>query len=207
MGAPPSNLDTISESIFTKGELQSCLTAALDSYGVQPDLPSKFLYSQLSTGESGKVVSIFAFPGSHTFGDWVQNSHFKQCSASAFAPLAPNFQGLDCSVHEGFFGRLGEIVAGPKDSKTASVYIAQISAAVAAKHRILFTGHSLGGAVAMLAALMMLNRQAASYVHLRMMQDVLRNQPAAYYVCRLTMSADRVHMPYLGTMQNKNILQ
>ena len=139
--------------ILTDEELKAAIGAALDSYNVLPDKPWNFLHHAISI--EGQAISIFAFAGSHNMGDWVSNSEFKQCTASQEEALLPYFSGLDGCVHQGWATRLGAVL-------TSSSFKRELEDAVTSGKRIIFTGHSLGGAVATLAALMLLNRCARS---------------------------------------------
>jgi dipeptidyl aminopeptidase/acylaminoacyl peptidase len=106
---------------------------------------------------NNKPVSIFAFPGSHNINDWVTNSAFTQLAANNFESLQPHFTGTDFYLHRGFAERLGVIV-------TQTDFMKELDEALAAGHRIIFTGHSLGGAVATVAALLLLSRQALAHL-------------------------------------------
>ena len=138
-----------SHSTVSNTELRAALHAALDSYGVLPDLPSNYLHTTLTY--SGNTTSIFAFAGSHNMDDWVLNSEFQQCTASEEGSLQPHLEGLRGRVHAGFARRLGAIIAGGN-------FLSEIDKVLDCSNRVIFTGHSLGGAVATLAAIMVLNR-------------------------------------------------
>ena len=135
------------KAAISNAVLQACLEAAADSYREQPDVPSKFLHSQIPA----TATSIFAFPGSHTMDDWVLNADFKQEPA---AVLGPNLAG--CQVHTGFARRVLHIMG-------SSSFEAELAEAVAAGNAIIFTGHSLGGAVATLATVVLLSRHVSQF--------------------------------------------
>ena len=132
-------------------ELLLAPSAALESYPGphDTDLPSNFVHR--SRNINGRAIEVFAFPGSHNLGDWVTNFEFKQCMLSDVHDLQPHFAGVSTLVHKGFAERLGITMQ-------AGTYKEKLDAAVAANKRIIFTGHSLGGAVATLAALTLLYR-------------------------------------------------
>ena len=141
---------TICADICSNEELRAALIASLESYKMLPDRESNYFPREV---EGSRDTSIFAFPGSHNVEDWVSNFEFEQCLASEESILQPHFAGLSGHVHKGFARRLGTIV---RDSKL----MGEIDTALTSSKRIIFTGHSLGGAVATLAALMLLNRHA-----------------------------------------------
>ena len=66
--------------------------------------------------------------------------------------LAPNLAG--CQVHTGFARRVLLIMG-------SSGFEAELAEAVAAGNAVIFTGHSLGGAVATLAAVVLLSRHVS----------------------------------------------
>ena len=133
-------------------EVLLALSAALESYPGPHDTdhPSNFVHT--SPDINGRTIEIFAFPGSHNLGDWVTNFEFKQCMLSDVHDLQPHFAGVSTLVHKGFAERLGIIMQ-------AGTYKKELDEAVAANKRIVLTGHSLGGAVATLAALTLLYRR------------------------------------------------
>ena len=136
----------------TNDELRLALSAALKSYPGPHNTDRRGHFRHTSPDINGKPTEIFAFPGSHNLGDWVTNFEFKQCMLSDVHDLQPHFAGVSTLVHKGFAERLGIIL----QTKT---YREKLDAAVAANKRIIFTGHSLGGAVATLAALTLLYRR------------------------------------------------
>ena len=141
---PPSAAAMQPKALISNVLLQACLQAADDSYRVQPDLPSKFLHH----APAGAATSIFAFPGSHTMGDWVLNADFQQEPAAVLGAALTGGR-----VHTGFARRALEVMGG-------GGFEAELAGAVAAGNAVIFTGHSLGGAVATLATLVLLSRQA-----------------------------------------------
>lgn len=138
------------DGLMTNDMLQACLKSAKESYDVEPDIASKFLHCKHTSSPSGKKCSIFAFPGSHNLNDWVVNTRFQQEPASAMGLRLPGH------VHAGFARRVMEIF----DSDS---FRAELARAATARNTIYFTGHSLGGAVAMLATLIFLDRCSAQY--------------------------------------------
>ena len=135
------------DDLLSKEVLQSCWEAADKSYAVMPDIASKFLHCK-HISHTGAVSSIFAFPGSHNLADWEVNTDFQQESASVLAAKL-----ADCKVHAGFARRV-MLILDSSDFKD------ELTKAIAASNAIIFTGHSLGGAVAVLATLNLLGRQA-----------------------------------------------
>ena len=132
------------DGLMTNDVLQACLEAAKESYDVEPDVPSKFLHKHASS-PSGKTCSIFAFPGSHNLEDWAVNTSFQQQPASVMGLSLPGH------VHSGFAKRVMDI-------HDSDIFRNEWAEAVAARNAIYFTGHSLGGAVAMLSTLIFLDR-------------------------------------------------
>ena len=141
-----------SQATVSNLELRAALRAALDSYEILPDLPSNYLHTTLTC--CGNTTSIFAFAESHNMDDWVLNSEFQQCTASEEGSLQPHLEGLRGRVHKGFARRLGAIVA-------SGSFLSEIDKVLDCSNRVIFAGHSLGGAVATLAALMVLNRHVS----------------------------------------------
>ena len=151
-GASTAAMHAKGDDLFSKEVLQACWEAADESYGVKPDVARKFLLKQ-HTSNSGAVSSIFAFPGSHNLADWEVNTDFQQESASV---LAAQLDG--CNVHAGFARRARLIANGEKFQDELDKFSDEVDKAVAAGHAIIYTGHSLGGAVATLATLRLLGR-------------------------------------------------
>ncbi|XP_072971357.1 protein EDS1L-like [Typha angustifolia] len=98
-------------------------------------------------------TSVFVFPGSWFASDWIDGAraHFGDCEvdSSLFPSLRSVGSGVVARVNGSFLCSFQRLLAG-------SSFRSEVHRAIAEKKHVVFTGHSSGGAMAVLAAVWLL---------------------------------------------------
>ena len=102
-------------------------------------------------------ITFIAFPGSHNSADWAVNANFAAVTATSIVS-ADSSQNV--MVHKGFLQRFLQLLNGATN-KEGHTLPQVLQRARQEESSVIFTGHSLGGAVASLATIWALHRQAA----------------------------------------------
>ncbi|KAK6123445.1 hypothetical protein DH2020_042810 [Rehmannia glutinosa] len=96
----------------------------------------------------GSTETFFAFPGSWSVDDWYSRSPFGEIKVdvSKFPSMKSVGNEEICLVNEGFSRRFQELLS-------RSSLATEVEKAMSDRKQIIFTGHSSGGAIAILAAI------------------------------------------------------
>ncbi|KAL9337829.1 hypothetical protein Peur_069598 [Populus x canadensis] len=120
--------------------------------------PEKQYLSKRIRSSSSEVV--FSFAGSLSVNDWFAGSAFGEMKVDLQLFPSLKYVGLDQTgrVNEAFFKRFEAVLANPR-------FKVEVEKAVADRRQVVFTGHSSGGAIAILATAWFLevyNRQSSN---------------------------------------------
>ena len=115
---------------------RACATASAVAYQDAPTVRSDKTDTQVVVVELPDAV-IVAFRGTSNLRDWITDAQFWRRT------LVEEANGDDCQVHDGFLDAYESIIAD------LSVHLRE----VVGTRKVFVTGHSLGGALAILAAL------------------------------------------------------
>ncbi|CAN6477703.1 unnamed protein product [Victoria cruziana] len=124
-----------------------CISAAFDAH----KSGSPFL------NKSSKNHAIFAFPGSCSIDDWFRHGGFgeSKVDSSLFPSLKVLGTGEVARVNEAFSSKFRHVLEATKLKD-------EVTQAIKKKRKIVFTGHSSGGALATLATVWLLERRQDS---------------------------------------------
>lgn len=121
---------------FDVGNARACATASAVAYQDAPTVRCDQTDTQAVVIELPDAV-IIAFRGTSNLRDWITDAQFWRRT------LVEEANGDDCQVHDGFLDAYESII------EKLSVHLRGI----VADRKVFVTGHSLGGALAILAAL------------------------------------------------------
>ncbi|KAJ6868839.1 hypothetical protein NC651_033820 [Populus alba x Populus x berolinensis] len=122
--------------------------------------PEKQYLSEGIQSSSSEVV--FSFAGSLSVNDWFAGSAFGEMKVDLQFFPSLKYIGLDQTgrINEAFFKRFEAVLANPR-------FKDEVEKAVADRRQVVFTGHSSGGAIAILATAWFLevyNRQSSDFI-------------------------------------------
>ncbi|KAF3796545.1 EDS1 protein [Nymphaea thermarum] len=128
--------------------VRRCCSAAFDAHKSR---------SRFTLNKSVRTHAIFAFPCSWSVGDWFRREGFGESKVdpTLFPSLKVLGTGAVACANEAFSSRFRHILE-------ATSLELEVTKAIKKKRKIVFTGHSSGGALAILATIWLLERRLDS---------------------------------------------
>jgi pimeloyl-ACP methyl ester carboxylesterase len=127
----------LNATIFDPANVRECAAASAEAYSSRPSVSCQQTDTQALVLEAADYI-VVAFRGTSNLRDFVTDARFFR------SLLLEEANGDRCEVHTGFLAAYESIIAD------LTAHLRQI---VVADRKVFVTGHSLGGALAILAAL------------------------------------------------------